>query len=336
MIGIVAAHQLSDRRLVAVTSDDFKIRWFNREGDLLLEAGGKGEAAGQFRGIGLVGVNADTLFLWDHQLDRGTVYSPEGKLVRNFTLTWGAGPETPRFGFVPAAIYANGDFLVSGRTGAASGDASGYRRDVIPLARANAAGIVDSAFALVPGNESVVASTAGFVSLLSRPFGAQTAVTTAANATIVSVGDREDVFRFNPEGDLATIARIIRPRRAIPPEDLKRHGQRRGQQMQELPEEMANAVGAAFVRAGVPASLPFHDRVLVDANGYIWLREDVGSERANSVDQRWLVLDETGPWLGVVTTPKGFTIHQITDSEIVGVWRDVDGVEYVRVYAIKK
>ena len=90
---------------------------------------------------------------------------------------------------------------------------------------------------------------------------------------------------------------------------------------------------AAMVRgeAGRTASMIDVDDATV-ASGW----EDVGPERAQVVDQRWFILDEVGRWLGVVTTPQRFTVHQITRERLIGVWQDENDVEYVRAYRLRR
>jgi hypothetical protein len=48
------------------------------------------------------------------------------------------------------------------------------------------------------------------------------------------------------------------------------------------------------------------------------------------------VLAPDGAWLGSVVTPRGLTVWQVTRDRIVGVWRDPNGIEEVRVHRLRR
>lgn len=48
----------------------------------------------------------------------------------------------------------------------------------------------------------------------------------------------------------------------------------------------------------------------------------------------WQVFDREGRWLAAVRTPPRFRIHQVGDDHLLGVWRDEDEVEHIRVYPL--
>ncbi len=68
-------------------------------------------------------------------------------------------------------------------------------------------------------------------------------------------------------------------------------------------------------------------------DGYLWVRAyDVPGHEANS----WSVFDAEGTLLGAVELPSDLEPHDIGPDYVLGVWRDADDVEHVRMYALVK
>jgi hypothetical protein len=104
--------------------------------------------------------------------------------------------------------------------------------------------------------------------------------------------------------------------------------------------ELRSQVEGSFSRI-VPAFLTFQ----VSQDGYVWTQEyqiersmlllrAVFPPRIEPV--RWTVFDPDGTQLGDVEIPVGFSISEIGDDYILGVFRDDLGVEQVRMYSLVK
>ncbi|MGD9523318.1 MAG: hypothetical protein AB7N73_06035 [Gemmatimonadales bacterium] len=336
LIGVEAVRRLADGQHLVATTDDQVLRWIDRDGAVVRTAGGAGEGPGEYRGLSVLGFIGDSLLTWDGRLGRVTVVAPDGAPARQFRLGNPDSANATRYGFAPSAVLDGDRLLLAGVRGAATNERSGLRRDTIPLATASTTGEVGPVFARVPGTESVVASTADFVAVTERPFGATTAVAAADGAAYVSVGDVDEVRRYDPATGLTAIYRLDRPRRLISPAEIERQGRRRGAQAGQLPDRVDVAITSALLSAGIPTAYPAHDRLLVDATGAIWLREDIGAERALEEARSWTILAPTGEWLGRVVTPVRFEVHQVTRDRVVGVQRTADDVEVVRVLRLRR
>ena len=107
-------------------------------------------------------------------------------------------------------------------------------------------------------------------------------------------------------------------------------------QLNQMPKPFADAIHEVTKDVGYPSVLPSFDAMLRDATGAIWLRNDVGPVLRDSIPRDWTVLDATGRWLGTVTVPRRLQVQQITADRIVGVWKDADEVEHVRLYRLRR
>lgn len=334
LVGITAARRLDRGGYLVTTADDALIRWFDRNGAEQRRAGGSGTGPGEFRDIELPGINGDTLILWDTRLERITRVTLDGNPVGTTRLSVPADAQLPDP--TVTGVFGDGRLLLSGRSRALSTMPSALRRDTIPLAIAGGDGTFERLIARVPGHENVIVTGPGFVTMLPRPFGARTLVATDDNSLLVSVGDVDAVTRYGTDGTVLAEYRLDRPRRLISQAEIEQQRRRLAAQVEQLPPPIDQAVADAMAGVAVPRVYPAHDRLLVDATGAIWLREDVGPGRVNVENHRWTVLDRDGNWLGMVTTPRRTEIHQVTRDRIIGVWRDENDVEHVRVHRLSR
>jgi hypothetical protein len=324
LVGVVGVHRFTDGRLAVVVGEDRQVVYFTPGGAVTARIGGPDSFA-RPRLIATVG---DSLWIWDAAVRRLTVLDAAGMVVRTVEVAGAASP---------AGRLADGSLLLTGRPTLGLSEGVGLRRDGITLFTADPAGVaISDTLAIVPGSEMVVASTADFVAAFPRPFGAQTAIAVADRWVQVVTGDSDELLRITPEGRLGQVWRLARPRRAIPLEDIREHGLRRTDQVAQLPRPVAERVVDAMVAAGLPAQMPTFDQQVIDETGHTWLREDAGPERRDVVSQRWQVLAPDGTWLGSVVTPRGLTVWQVTRDRIVGVWRDPNWIEEVRVHRLRR
>jgi len=336
LVEVNGVRLLSDGRIAVVSGDAHAVLYFDAQGKSLGRSGRDGAGPGEFRGVHLVGNRGDSLLIWDANLDRATMLDPQGKVLRTFALASGDSATAPRYGFAPAAIFGDGSLLLAGRSGASTGDRSGLTRDTVPLRHAAANGILGRPIVAVPGSEAFVITTKKFVSRFERPFGRRTIIATHGVTTLVGTGDMDGVTGYDTTGRMTARYLIDRPRHLIPDSDINAIGQKQGEQVAQLPAEFASVLRRVLLETGLPSTLPTADQLVIDATGAIWLRDDVGPVLRDSMPQRWTVLDSTGTWLGSVSMPRRLEVHQITTDRVVGVWRDENDVEYVRVYRFKR
>lgn len=89
-------------------------------------------------------------------------------------------------------------------------------------------------------------------------------------------------------------------------------------------------------RGWAQMELPEHKarfyQVDVTRDGGVW----VSLEEYSSETSRWLVFDAEGHRRGLVTLPGPFQIHDIGAEYVLGVYRDENDVEFVRMYALEE
>ncbi len=104
---------------------------------------------------------------------------------------------------------------------------------------------------------------------------------------------------------------------------------------------------AAFERAQqyledmpFPGQFPPYSRILVDAEGNLWVEgyrwPAPWAVPPDPPDTHWSVFDADGVWLGRVTVPGRFLVHDIGTDYVLGTWKDHDDVAHIREYALVK
>jgi hypothetical protein len=84
----------------------------------------------------------------------------------------------------------------------------------------------------------------------------------------------------------------------------------------------------------LPSTMPYFSRLEIAADHTVWLME-YQAFRAEPVTG-WTVFSSEGDWLGEVELPPAFTVHEFGEHDVLGVWRDKLGVEFVRRYSIQQ
>ncbi len=108
--------------------------------------------------------------------------------------------------------------------------------------------------------------------------------------------------------------------------------------LQRNREDSVATVESQKTRPARP-TLPAFQTLHVDQRGNLWVEHTRLSnyperELDNTEQQTWTVFDSSGALLGDVTTPAGLAISQIGNGWILGVWKDSDDVEHVKLYRL--
>jgi hypothetical protein len=82
-----------------------------------------------------------------------------------------------------------------------------------------------------------------------------------------------------------------------------------------------------------PDSLPAYDRMLIDRDGALWLRE---YRAPPDVRVAWNVFDRSGRWLTRVDLPAQLDVRDIGADYLIAITRDSLDVELVRLYRLTR
>ena len=82
-----------------------------------------------------------------------------------------------------------------------------------------------------------------------------------------------------------------------------------------------------------PDSMRAQARLMVDSENNIW--EQRYNLPGDTLDT-FAVFNSDGVWQGRVTMPPRFRVSDIGNDYVLGIWRDDDDVQFVRMYKLVK
>jgi hypothetical protein len=320
------AVRLSDGRIVVATGN--QLRYFDSTGRFLQVSGRRGGGPGEYQGLAWIGrLEGDTLLAWDRGNFRLTVVGPGGGLVRSAQL------ERPGWGFVNIVGLVPGPALLA--TLQSSEPVDGVHVDSLTYLRYALDGGPPDTVARLPGptfyTEVDRRPDGQPIRSMSRsvPFSPLPRAAPAAGGFFYGVGDRWEIRQYQADGALR---RLIR--RAEAPARLTEAmvDDYRARRLAELPDDEARrAEQRAWRGMPVPGTMPAYEGLTSDDDGNVWVRPYApGGATAPAA----MVFDSSGVLLGRIAMPAGWYSTHIGGAFVLGVWRDPDGAEYVRLYRL--
>lgn len=333
---VTGAVRLSDGRIALADGGSRRIRYYDRSGQHLTDAGGQGGGPGEFGSLsGIHRMPGDSVAGWDALAKRLSVFDDDGVFGRAVTLD-----RVPGMSATLRGIFADGSAVVSpGQTVQAlqSLEPGEHRETVVYLRFASDGALLDT-LAVAPGAESVVYREETSFGNNSILFGRNHYVALGGDRFYAGDSDALDVTMSTPEGTPRRIIRRAGPPRAVTPADLEEARRLADESAQRTRLMMAQALGRPVPKPDLTdyvhrETWPAFSRLLVDTEGHLWVR----AYPAPGADARtWSVFDPAGRWLGEVEMPERFEVLEIGGDYVLGRWLDEDDVPYVRVHPLVK
>ena len=303
----------SDGSVLVADENTPGVRYFNMRGEYVRTVGRSGAGPGEFNEIGgFVLLPGDTLIAFDRVLERLTVFDQEGGVIATNRM-------------VPSPV--SGHMLVMYKLGGlADSRLILFPSGFIPVLRPTPEVTWETAPNLLYslagefldsiGEPSGIDMWSSVQGAAAVPFGRHSVATVAEGAVIITDGGGMSVRRYDGEGELRSISRVVLPARITTEEDRAR--------MRE------------YMHGTVPIAdrMPWIGGIVAGEDGEIWVQEyrvfysqDPG---------RWYVLDSNGHWLGIVEGPSQFRLTNVSGGLVWGVWRGEDDVETIRAYRVRR
>lgn len=344
---VVGTARLSDGRLAVANVATSEVRWFDPAGAFIQASGRQGSGPGEFQLIGGMwpGVG-DSVLVADLRAQRLTVLDGSGAYARSFALGGRAGLQVGERGVslaLPQGWLADGGVVGLEMPLRVNEPRDGAYRDTVTVVRFDANGAVLDTVGRFPGIEMVqsVLTFAGQTVPTPNPvpLGRQTVVGVSGRAVFVATNDAWEIQERSSSGRLVRLVRLAAPDVPVTDEDVATHRAEQLELMEGLPElrnvppDLKEQIVSRVRTTAYPSTFPYVVGLLTSPDGHLWVQEVTrpGDRRA-----RFAVFDSTGAFLGRVRMPERFQPSRIGDAEVVGIWRDADDVEHVRVYPIDR
>ncbi|HUF28216.1 MAG TPA: 6-bladed beta-propeller [Gemmatimonadaceae bacterium] len=317
-------------RLLVIDGGSRELRFFDRSGKHLRSVGRRGGGPGEFEQPNWIGLHAgDSIAVYDGRLRRFTILDAAGTLRRVFTPGFRATGIVGRL--------ADGSYIVNpiAVTVPRPDQRDGVRRDTIGIARMSADGERMDTLAIYPGLETVIADiSVGDLAMIResiRVFGLSTQVAAGDSSIYVGTTDSWAIDVLDADGRTRRSIRRAVERRPVTPGIIERY--RAAELAATRTEAMRQRAENRFAELAYPEQLPAHGRLLVDADGFLWVQDYVV---ARDEPTEWTVFDLEGRMTGRVSMPPRFTAHQIGPDFVLGRGQDDLDVEYIVVYGLDR
>ena len=187
---------------------------------------------------------------------------------------------------------------------------------------------------------------------VSVPWTGETRWATAGGLVYVALGATSEVRVFDRAEKLSAIMRWRPAPATVTAADRALYAARRDGALKLAPV-MAQIIPELREFPVSATSKPAHLGILVDDSARVWIRDypDWIAGRPDLFDrdmplynpddeppagETWQVFEREGRWLGAVRMPARLTVRAVAGARVYGVWRDDDGAEHLRVYAINR
>lgn len=323
-----AAVRMGDGRIVVANGGNQQIRWYGANGRHVASAGREGGGPGEFRALSTLRVlPGDSVLAYDVMAFRLSWFDPSGRFVRSAQLQ-PVGQVPPRF----VDRFADGSLLLSSSVRTmGSSTASGIRRDTLLFLRAGADGVPLDSLPVMPASEaSFTFVTANgqiqSMNILTLPFMRNVHTATSGDRYWQGISDAYQVVLRRADGTPERIVRrMVEP---VPVRGAYLDSLRRVQVAQNGPE-----AGKALDHVPIPEHLPAFERLLVDDEANLWVQRTAWPGDAPA---DWDVFRGDGTMRGTVRMPAGFRATHVGADFVLGVWKDENDVEHVRMYRLIK
>lgn len=321
--------RLGDGRLVIADGGSGELRFFGPDGAHLGSAGGAGAGPGEFRALaGLWRDARDTLYAWDRELGRLSVFAGTGAFQRVLTLHGPATMGSPR----PAGRFPDGSWLVAGETGLFD-EATAGRVLSLPIAlnRFDADGAFQGRIGSVQGSSWFGFGVGEGLQFWTVPYTTRGSWAVAGDRVAAGDGDTPAIRILDAAGGLIGRFRAGPDARALS-DDLRDRYREELLAASTGPEERRQIV--EFLRTvPFPERVPVYDGLRADAAGRWWVRR-FGMPGAGG--REWLVFGPDGAPVARVELPAALRVFDIGRDEVLGVeGGDVD-VERVVIYGLRR
>ena len=345
---INGAVRLADGRVVVSSGLSNAVRFYDPQGKLTASVGRPGAGPGEFQGIaGLWRTSGDSVIASDMMLQRLSVISPGAEFARAFSLGGQGGLSAPtggQFGLaVPMGRLADGAVLglrMSFRLQAGDG---GTYRDTVALVRYAPDGTTRDTVGVFPGLEMTQVPMTFNGQTVSTPspvpLGKQTVIGVGEDRLFVAQNNAWEVEVRSPAGTIERLIRLAVPEAPITEADVAAHKQEQielmeaAPQMRSIPEQLKKQFLDRVNNAKYPSTLPWISTLLPVSDGTLWVEE---TSKPGATQRRYAVFDREGTFLGRVLAPAGLRVTAAYPDAVLGIWKDADDVEHVRLHAIAK
>jgi hypothetical protein len=327
---ISGATRLPDGRIAVSDNRAINLRIFSPSGEHLHTFGGRGEGPGEFRNPTLMGALAgDTLVVVDSRLRRINLFHPETGFILNST----ASSDIPGI-LLTEGMFSSGSVFVF-RMSFGEDRSDGYTRRPVRYRAVTLGGDLEKDYGEFMGEELILATEEDGPAVMSimgnSPYGKSATVGVGDDHFYYGSQDSYEVQRWSQEGTLERIIRVAKAPIPVSQADVADFIE------SELADLEDNNLSREYRRhyesAPIPEHHPAYRDFFVDVENHLWVEETRTTEDAPRMAS---IFDPDGQWVGTLSLPANFRVHEVGSDYVLGRITDDLGVQYLAMYSLTR
>lgn len=320
---ISGATRLPDGRVLVGDVADFALHLFSPEGTLLRRFGRKGNGPGEIGYLARLMRCGDSLYTQDIDPPRISAFSLDGAFARSFRFGAGQAGRQP----YASACNANRIFVHYGWEPRSTMRGGAYRAQV-PFWLTPGDTTVTRELGTFPGSERFGNVVAGqYQGSSPQVLGKQTSIAIGPSRVYIGTADRFEILAFDLAGaGVDTLRKVVEPA----PVTLADIASAREKMILEAGEKSRARMEKYFETLTFPATLAAYAKLIVDAEGLLWVQEFA---RSQSRAVRWTVFGTDGAVRAEVMLPADLEVYEIGPDYVLGRYLEAGrGIPEIREY----
>jgi hypothetical protein len=270
--------------------------------------------------MGLIWRLPDSLYLFDFQLMRVSVYSEAGDFGRSFRIQ-----PTPDGALVMPLGVLSSRYLLTRRSPRDAELSTGFYRDTSLYLRYDLEGEQIDTLGRFAGEENYIGQQRDITFSTDAPFGRRSYTATIDDTFYYGSSDSWEIELWSSDGRLERLIRRPLANPPIPDEEVEEFNA----SLRERLTRMSSLWRGLYEQVTLPDTKPAYGRLFADTEGNLWVA-DYGNEG------HWTVFDTEGRLLGSLAIDGNVRVVEIGSDYLLGVWQDEMDVERVILYGLVK
>jgi hypothetical protein len=165
--------------------------------------------------------------------------------------------------------------------------------------------------------------------------GPETVMLVTGDSIVIGTNESYELAMYDLAGRPVRIIRVAVPARPVEDEDVELVRKKAWEEFEprsgEMPQQMISDYRAFLDDQRYAEQLPFYGVFAADPAGNLWAQD---YPRPADAEERFTVFDRDGELIARVRLPPGLHFLAAGDDAILGLWRDADDVEQLRVHRV--
>lgn len=315
---------LPDGRIALADAGSQEIRVFEPSGALSWQVGGEGDGPGEFRRLAWIRLFRDKLAALDLGTVRLSFFSLDGQHLRTERLNLQNAPFPSRV----LSALPDGRVFLELRTGPQARSAPPeFEIHSEPFLVTLRGPRGEDTLGIFPGPEIFTAVKGDYLWPDLLPFGRKRLLQPGDSCLVLGFGNENRLYVIHSRGAIDTIPS------ATPERPLTEEAYARARKDFLEGEEgiSLDLMTMGFEGAPRPDLMPPYDKIRIDSDGLIWLRQYDPGRNAHA----WFVQDFSGRGIATIQIPDSLTVMDVAGSRVLTRSTDFLGVQRVQLWRLQ-